>query len=277
MAGVASVEYILQYPNDFEITIFGEGTHVHYDRTRLPSVLAREKTVEDIVLDDFAWYQTHGIRARLGVRIVRIDAERKLVIDEDGGETEFDKLILATGSSPLIPDLAGLDLENVHLFHTLEDLRALEAKVSPGLKTAVVGAGGMAFDVAHGLQAHGCDVTVVSTALECLLGTGSVSGLRLVDGKEIPADLVVLAIGVKPNVALARAAGLQVARGILVNDHMQTSHPDIYAVGACTEHRGQTIDAPEPVMQQSKILAAAITGSGGAMTSDAAEGQPALH
>jgi nitrite reductase [NAD(P)H] large subunit len=260
MAGVACVEHILQYSNDFEITIFGEGTHVHYDRTRLPSVLAREKTVEDIVLDDFAWYQTHGIRARLGVRLVRIDVDRKVVIDEDRGETEFDTLILATGSIPLVPRLPGLELENVHLFHTLEDLRALEGKASPGVKAVVMGAGSMAVDVAQGLKAHGCAVTLVSTAVESLTGSGKVTGVRLPDGKEIAADLVVLALGVKPNVALARGAGLAVGRGIVVNDAMQTSHPDIYAVGACTEHRGQTIDSPEPVLRQSKILAAALTG-----------------
>ena len=277
MAGVACVEQILQSPNDFEITIFGEGTHVHYDRTRLPSVLAGENSVEDIVLDDFSWYQTHGIRARLGVRLVRIDPVRKVVMDEDRGETEFDVLILATGSSPLVPAMPGREQENVHLFHTLEDLQALTAKASPGLKTAVIGAGPMALDVARGLQAHGCEVSVVSKAVERLTGNGRVTGVRLASGEEIPAELVVLALGVQPNVALARGAGLAVGRGILVNDSLQTSHPDIYATGACTELHGQTVDAPGPVLRQSKLLAATITARYGESTPHAGQRQPTLY
>ena len=295
MAGVACVEQILKYRPNIDITIFGDETHVNYNRILLSSVLAGEKSAEEIVLNDVDWYQDNGIRARLGVRIESIDRARRVVIDSDGGVTPYDKLILATGSSAFIPPIPGVNKKNVHVFRTLYDTRELIAKSRPGCKAVVIGGGLLGLEAARGLQLRGCEVSVVhlvETLMErqldsaggeflrrkieglgirvllpkqtqALLGNGRVDGLQFASGEEIEADLVVIAAGIKPNVELGRKAGLAVRRGIVVNDYLQTSDPDIFAVGECTEHRGQTFGLVAPLMEQGKVLAATITGQRG--------------
>jgi nitrite reductase (NADH) large subunit len=295
MAGVACVEQILRYRHDFAITIIGDETHVNYNRILLSSVLAGEKSSEDIVLNDIDWYRANGIEPRFGVRVTAIDAAAHLIHGSDGAAIPFDKLILATGSRALVPPMPGTDKENVHVFRTLDDTRALLEKSWPGRKTAVIGGGLLGLEAARGLQAQGCDVTVVhlmSTLMERqldfaggaylarkmenmgvrvllgkqtteLLGNGRVEGLRFACGEELDADLVVIAAGIRPNVELGRVAGLEVRRGIVVNDFMETSHPDIYAVGECTEHRGQVFGLVAPLIEQGKVLAATITENRG--------------
>ena len=295
MAGVSCVEQILKQPHNFDITIFGDETHVNYNRILLSLVLAGEKSAEDIVINDINWYQTNGIRARLGVKVASIDREKKLVIDEDGGVTEYDKLILATGSSAFIPPIPGVDKKNVHVFRTLDDTSALLEKARPGLKTAVIGGGLLGLEAARGLQMRGCEVTVVhlmETLMDrqldatggdylkrkieslgirvmlpqqtaALFGNGRVDGLRFASGEELEADLVVIAAGIRPNAELGRKAGLEVRRGIVVNDYMETSDPHIYSVGECTEHRGQTFGLVAPLFEQGRVLASAITGNRG--------------
>ncbi len=295
MAGVACVEHILKQPHEFDITIFGDETHVNYNRILLSMVLAGEKSAEDIVLNDVDWYRCNGIDARFGVRVERIDRSERLAIDSQGRATPYDKLILATGSRALIPPIAGLDKKNVHVFRTLDDARQLIAKARQGSRAVVIGGGLLGLEAARGLQLRGCDTSVVhlmDTLMErqldatgggflrrkieslgirvllprqtqALLGNGRVEGLRFASGEEIEADLVVIAAGIKPNVELGRAAGLEVRRGIVVNDYLQTSDPAIFAVGECTEHRGQTFGLVAPLMEQGQVLAAAITGNGG--------------
>ena len=295
MAGVACVEQILKRSRDFEITIFGEETHVNYNRILLSSVLAGEKSAEDIVLNRVEWYRENGIRARLGVRVEQIDRERRVVIGNDGEVEPFDRLILATGSSAFIPPIQGVDKENVHVFRTLDDTRELISKASERTRAVVIGGGLLGLEAARGLQLRGCDVTVVhlmETLMErqldptggcflkrkieslgirvlmpkqtqAIIGNGHVDGLRFASGEEIEADLVVVAAGIKPNVGLAKSAGLEVRRGIVVNDYMETSDSDIYAVGECTEHRGQTFGLVAPLMEQGKVLADAIAGACG--------------
>ncbi|HEY6340495.1 MAG TPA: nitrite reductase large subunit NirB [Bryobacteraceae bacterium] len=293
MAGVACVEQILKRGHDFEISIFGDETHANYNRILLSSVLAGEKTADDIVLNDVNWYRQNGIRARLGVRVEWVDRERRIALTGDGAEEPFDKLILATGSSAFIPRIQGVDKDNVHVFRTLDDARALIAKGCKGVRAVVIGGGLLGLEAARGLQLRGCEVTVVhlmETLMErqldpmggaylrrkienlgirvmlpaetrAVIGNGHVDGLRFASGEEIEADLVVIAAGIKPNADLARAAGLEVRRGIVVDDYLQTSDPDIFAVGECTEHRGQTFGLVAPLMEQGKVLAAAITGN----------------
>jgi nitrite reductase (NADH) large subunit len=295
MAGVACVEQILKYQPDFDITIFGDETHVNYNRILLSMVLAGEKSAEDIVINDLDWYQSNGIRARLGVRVEQIDRDRRVAIDDNGGVTPFDKLILATGSSAFIPPIPGVEKKNVHVFRTLDDTRDLIAKARKGCKAVVIGGGLLGLEAARGLQLRGCEVSVVhlmETLMErqldasggaclrrkieglgirvllpkqtaALFGNGRVDGLRFASGEEIEADLVVIAAGIKPNVELGKRAGLDVRRGIVVNDYMQTSDVDIFAVGECTEHQGQTFGLVAPLMEQGKVLAAAITGNPG--------------
>src|SRR5579863_9725631 len=295
MAGISCVEQILKQPHDFDITIFGDETHVNYNRILLSLVLAGEKSAEEIVINDIDWYQTHDIRARLGVKIASIDRDKKVVIDENGGMTEYDKLILATGSSAFIPPIPGVDKKNVHVFRTLDDTRALLEKAQPGLKVAVIGGGLLGLEAARGLQVRGCEVTVVhlmetlmerqldATAGEylkrkieslgirvmlpqqtaALFGNGRVDGLCFASGEELEADLVVIAAGIRPNTELARKAGLEVRRGIVVNDFMETSDPSIFTVGECTEHRGQTFGLVAPLFEQGRVLASTITGNRG--------------
>src|SRR5579863_7481870 len=293
MAGVACIEQILKLSRDFDITVFGDETHVNYNRILLSSVLAGDKSADDIILNDLNWYQSNGIRARLGIKITGVDRENHLITDEDGGVTEYDKLILATGSSVFIPPIPGVDKKNVHVFRTLDDTRALLEKARPGLKTAVIGGGLLGLEAARGLQMQGCEVTVIHlmdslmerqldstggaylkrkieslgikvmlpTQTAALFGNGRVDGLRFASGEELEAELVVIAAGIRPNAELARAANLEVRRGIVVNDYMQTSDPDIYAVGECTEHRGQTFGLVAPLFEQGRVLASTITGS----------------
>ncbi len=295
MAGVACVEHILKRNPDFEITIFGDETHVNYNRILLSMVLAGEKSADEIVLNDIEWYRSNNIRARLGVKVSGIDRGSRVVIDEEGQSTLYDKLILAAGSSAFIPPIPGVNKENVHVFRTLDDTRSLLAKARKGLKTVVIGGGLLGLEAARGLQVRGCEVTVIhlmdslmerqldatggeylkrrieSLGIRVLLprqtaalvGNGHVDGLRFATGEELEAELVVIAAGIKPNAALARRAGLEVNRGIVVNDFMETSDPDIFAVGECTEHRGQTFGLVAPLFDQARVLAATITENRG--------------
>jgi nitrite reductase (NADH) large subunit len=295
MAGVACVEQILKYRHDFEISIFGDETHVNYNRILLSSVLAGEKSADEIVLNDIDWYQANGIVPRLGLRLTAVDSERQVVTAADGSETAFDRLIIATGSSALVPPIPGVDKKNVFVFRTLDDTRALLERSRPGCRAVVIGGGLLGLEAARGLQVQGCDVTVVHLAqtlmerqldaaaggylarkmenlglrvllarqTQALLGNGRVEGLRFADGEELQADLVVIAAGIRPNVDLGRAAGVEVRRGIVVNDHMETSNPNIFAVGECTEHRGQLFGLVAPLLEQGKVLAATITGNRG--------------
>ncbi len=295
MAGVACVEQILRYRHDFDITIVGDETHVNYNRILLSSVLAGEKSADDIVLNDIDWYRANRIEPRLGVRVTGIDTEGHLLHGSDGSAIPFDKLILATGSSAFVPPVPGTDKENVHVFRTLDDTRALLEKSWPGRKVAVIGGGLLGLEAARGLQVQGCQVTVVHLAPTLmerqldftggayvarkmenmgvrvllgkqtreLLGNGHVEGLRFACGEELEAELVVIAAGIRPNAELGRLAGLEVKRGILVNDFMETSQPDVFAVGECTEHRGQIFGLVAPLLEQGKVLAATITGNRG--------------
>jgi nitrite reductase (NADH) large subunit len=302
MAGVACVEHILKRSPDFEITIFGDETHVNYNRILLSMVLAGEKSADEIVLNDIEWYRSNNIRARLGVRISHIDRQARMVVDEEGEATPYDKLILATGSSAFIPPIPGVDKANVHVFRTLDDTQALLAKSRKGLKTVVIGGGLLGLEAARGLQVRGCDVTVIhlmdslmerqldATGGEylkrrieglgirvmlprqtaALFGNGHVDGVRFASGEEVEAELVVIAAGIKPNAGLGRKAGLEVDRGIVVNDFMETSDPDILAVGECTEHRGQTFGLVAPLFDQARVLAATVTGNRGPVFTAAA-------
>ncbi len=293
MAGVACVEQILKRKHDFEVTIFGDEPHVNYNRILLSSVLAGEKSADDIILNDVDWYRDNGIRAKLGVRVAAIDRANRVVQDDAGNATPFDELILATGSSAFIPQIPGVDKKNVHVFRTLDDTRALLEKSRKGCKTVVIGGGLLGLEAARGLQLRGCNVSVVhlmETLMErqldrdggfyllrkienlgirvmlqrqtqSLLGNGRVEGLKFSTGEELEADLVVIAAGIRPNADLARKAGLEVRRGVVVDDYLETSDPRIHAVGECTEHRGQTFGLVAPLMEQAKVLASSVTGS----------------
>jgi nitrite reductase (NADH) large subunit len=293
MAGVACVEQILRHRAKFDITIFGDETHVNYNRILLSAVLAGERNADEITLNEWDWYRANHIDLRVGTRIVEIDLIRKLAVADDGSTTPFDKLIIATGSTPFIPPIPGVDKEGVLTFRNLADTRSLLERSRSGARAVVIGGGLLGLEAARGLQAQGCDVTVVhlmghlmerqldpaggsylqqkmeSLGLQVLCsantreicGNGHVEAVALQDGRLLPADFVVVAAGIRPNVEIARRSGLEVRRGIVVDDYLRTSHPDIYAVGECTEHRGQLFGLVAPLIEQGKVLAAAICGN----------------
>ena len=295
MAGMSCVEQILAYGADFDITVFGDETHVNYNRVLLSSVLAGEKPDDDIVINPIEWYRKHDITLRLGVRISDVDAEARTVTGNDGSVTAYDTLLIATGSRAWLPPVDGIDKDGVFVFRTLDDTRELIGRAGPGVKAVVIGGGLLGLEAARGLQVRGCDVTVVHlvatlmdrqldetggeyllSAMEALgvqvmlgrstssiLGDGRVEGVAFVDGTKIEADLVVVAAGIRPNVDLGRRAGLAVSRGIVVNDHMETSRPDIFAVGECVEHNGTVYGLVAPLFEQAKVLAATLTGNKG--------------
>jgi nitrite reductase (NADH) large subunit len=293
MAGVACVEQILKYQPRFSITIFGDETHVNYNRILLSSVLAGERSADDIVLNSLEWYQQNGITLRLGTRVTDIDPHVKTVTSDDGAVTPYDKLLLATGSSPFMPRIEGLGRDNVFVFRTLDDTRKLLERAAPGVKAVVIGGGLLGLEAARGLQVQGCNVTVVhlmTTLMErqldanagnyltgkmedlgvrvllgrtttAIVGNGHAEGVALENGNILEADLVVVAAGIRPNVELGHKAGLAVNRGIVVNDYMETSDPDIFAAGECVEHRGVCYGLVAPLLEQGKVLAATITGN----------------
>ena len=295
MAGVACVEQILKYDRQFEITIFGDETHVNYNRILLSSVLAGERSADEITLNPLEWYVRNGIQLRLGVRVVDVNSEEKTVTGDDGSVTPYDTLLLATGSSAFKPPIEGLDKQNVFAFRTLDDTRELLQRAGPAVKAVVIGGGLLGLEAARGLQVRGCDVTVVhlmSTLMErqldpdggnyltgkmedlgvrvllrrsttAIVGDERAEGVALEDGEILEADLVVVAAGIRPNAELAYKAGVRVNRGIVVNDYMETSDPDIFAVGECVEHRGVCYGLVAPLLEQGKVLAATMTGHKG--------------
>jgi nitrite reductase (NADH) large subunit len=296
MAGMACVEQILAHGGThFTITVFGDETHVNYNRVMLSSVLAGEKAADDIVINSLDWYRSHQIDLHVGVRIVDVDAVAKTVTGSDGSVTPYDTLLLATGSNAWMPPIQGLDKDGVFAFRTLDDTRALLARSGPGTKAVVIGGGLLGLEAARGLQVQGCDVTVVhlaTTLMErqldpdgghyllgkmedlgvrvllgrtttAILGNGHVEGIALSDDSCLDVELVVVAAGIRPNVELALKAGLAVNRGVLVNDFMETSDPEIFAVGECVEHRSVCYGLIAPLMEQGKVLAATMTGNKG--------------
>jgi nitrite reductase (NADH) large subunit len=295
MAGMACVEQILKYAPQFSITVFGDETHVNYNRVLLSSVLAGEKAEDEVVIHPLEWYRRNDIDLRVGVRIVDVDAAAKTVTGNDGSVTPYDTLLLATGSSAWMPPIEGLDKDGVFVFRTLDDTRALIQRSGPATRAVVIGGGLLGLEAARGLQVQGCSVTVVHlmpTLMErqldpdggqylvgkmedlgirvllgrtttAVLGNGHVEGVALSDDGTLEADLVVVAAGIRPNVELAYKAGLTVNRGIVVNDQMETSDPDVFAVGECVEHRGVCYGLVAPLFEQGKVLAATITGNRG--------------
>jgi len=248
MSAVACAEELLKIGQAFDITIFGDEPYTNYDRALLPSVLAGERDFDSIVLNDIEWYQEHGIRTRLGIRVEEIDRVGRAVRSSDGDWTSYDKLILATGSTPVVPSVDGLNKAGVFFFGTLDGTRGIIDAASQGTRAVVIG-GRLAAEVARGLRKRGCDVTVAE--IEAVLGDGRVEAVRFTNGEEAASDLVVIAMGFRPNIQLALDAGLEVDRGVLVNDQMETSDPHIFALGGCAQCNEE---------EQAKVLAANLSG-----------------
>jgi NAD(P)H-dependent nitrite reductase small subunit len=328
MAGMKVVEDLLQIaPSAYEITVFGAEPHPNYNRILLSPVLAGEKTVQEIVLNPFEWYRDKGVKLYVDDPIVAIDRRRRTITAKSGTVVSYDRLLLATGSNPIMLPIPGNDLPGVVTFRDLQDVDLMLQAARTHKKAVVIGGGLLGLEAANGLLKQGMDVTVVhilDTLMERQLdraaatmlresleqrglkfvmpaktvailgGTPSpalratspaegevtsgndirlsiasplpegkgqggglprVSGVLFDDGREIEADLVVMAAGIRPNIELAKNAGLRCDRGVLVNDTMQTFDPSIYAVGECVQHRNSTYGLIAPLFEQANVCA----------------------
>ncbi|TDR73322.1 nitrite reductase large subunit NirB [Paludibacterium purpuratum] len=290
MAGIRTVEELLALaPELYDITVFGAEPHPNYNRILLSPVLAGEQAFQDIILNTPQWYAEHGIALHMGKTVNRIDRVRRVVIADDGTEAAYDRLLLATGSTPIMLPVPGKDLAGVISYRDIHDTEAMMAAAACKRHAVVIGGGLLGLEAANGLRLRGMDVTVVhlgdwlldrqldavagdllrqalaARGIAFLLGkqtaalvadaAGAVAGVRFQDGEEIAAELVVMAVGIRPNTALAQAAGLHCDRGIVVSDALQTFDPRIYAVGECVSHRGVAYGLVAPLFEQAKVCA----------------------
>jgi nitrite reductase (NADH) large subunit len=304
MAGMKVVEQLLEIaPKVYEITVIGAEPHPNYNRILLSPVLAGEKKVDDIILNSLDWYRDKGVALITSDPVIAIDRRARTVRTQSGRELAYDRLLLATGSKPVVLPVPGNDLDGVVTFRDLEDVDAMLEAARTHKKAVVIGGGLLGLEAANGLMKQGMDVTVVhifDTLMErqldraaaallkdslearglkfrmpaktvALLGAPSlpspanagegtdvrprVAAIRFDDGRELAADLVVMAAGIRPNIDLAKAAGLRCDRGVLVNDTMQTFDPSIYAVGECVQHRNSTYGLVAPLFEQANVCA----------------------
>ena len=265
MAGVRTLEELLKLtPDLYDITVFGAETYPNYNRIMLSPVLAGEQKIHDIILNELNWYTENRITLHLGKKVVHIDRLKKIVYADDGTMAEYDRLLLATGSTPTILPVPGNELNGVLGYRDINDTNAMIEAAEKYKHAVVIGGGLLGLEAANGLALRGMDVSVVhlmpwlmerqldedsarmlQSSLEAkglkfllekqtqkLIGNenGRVAAIRFNDGSEIPADLVVMAVGIRPNTALAESAGIYCNRGIVVNDTMQTYDPSIYSV-----------------------------------------------
>ncbi len=288
MAGCRAVEEILaRDAGRYHITIFGAEPHVNYNRIMLSPLLAGEKSFEDIVINDHSWYADNGIDLIAGDPVVKIDRQIQTITARSGRTESYDKLLLATGSDPFIIPVPGHDLPGVVTFRDMDDVGTMLRAASSGGDAVVIGGGLLGLEAAHGLSLRGMAVTVIhlmptlmerqldeaagwllKEALERrgqtiltgadtaeIYGQGKVEGVRLKDGREIPAALVVMAVGIRPNAKLAKESGLAIGRGIHVDDHMVTSDDNVLAVGECVEHNGAVYGLVAPLWEMCRSLA----------------------
>ncbi len=295
MAGVRTLEELLKIaPDLYDITVFGAEPHPNYNRIMLSPVLAGEQTLDEIILNPLSWYAEHGITLHLGQKVVSIDRQKRVVTAADGTQAEYDRLLMATGSNPFILPVPGKQLEGVIAYRDIADTNTMIETAATHRHAVVIGGGLLGLEAANGLMQRGMQVTVVHIApwlmerqlddvaarllqrslqergMSFLLGaqtqefvgdgpdgqSGRVRAVRFKDGTEVPADLVVMAAGVRPNTELAEQIGLHCQRGIVVTDTMQTvTDPRVYSVGECAAHRGIAYGLVAPLFEQGKVCA----------------------
>ncbi len=288
MAGMRTIEELLDIaPEMYDITVFGAEPYGNYNRILLSPVLAGEKTVDDIMLNDEQWYADNSVALYKGKKVSTIDRRNRKVVAEDGTTEVYDRLLLATGSHPFIIPVPGHDLPGVISFRDIHDVDTMLESSKKHKHAVVIGGGLLGLEAANGLMLQGMHVTVVhlgdtlmerqmdavsgdmlkkslekrglnflmNASTEAIVGEGCVKGVRFKDGLEIAADLVVMAVGIRPNMELAQSVGLHCERGVVVNDTLQTYDPKIYAVGECVQHRGDTYGLVAPLFEQAKVCA----------------------
>jgi nitrite reductase (NADH) large subunit len=299
MAGMRTVEELISAaPEKYDITVFGAEPYGNYNRIMLSSVLCGEKTIEDIVINDRQWYADNGICLYAGQdkSVVRIDRVNRKVYAQDGTSAAYDRLLIATGSKPVVPAIPGNDLEGVISFRDIFDVNRMLTYSRSHNKAVVLGGGLLGLEAANGLVLRGMDVTVIhsnevllnkqmdrqagemlqkeleqrglkfkmAAKTQQLIGdeNGHIKAVRFEDGSELECDLFIMAIGVRPNMALAQEAGVYCERGIVVNNTLQSYDPSIYAVGECIQHRGDTFGLVAPLFEQAKVCANHLSDHG---------------
>jgi nitrite reductase (NADH) large subunit len=283
-------------PDAYEVTIFNAEPRVNYDRIMLSPVLSGEKSFEEIVIHGDGWYIQHGITLYKGCKIKSIDREAKTVTSDTGIVADYDKLVIATGSVPFIIPVPGHDMAGVLTYRDLDDVNTMMIAAKSRGNAVVIGGGLLGLEAAAGLAEQGMKVTVIHimpTLMErqldpaaghllkkaveergitvlngantkAILGTRRVEGVELADGTIVPADIVIMAVGIRPNAALGKEAGLAINRGIVVDDQMRTSDPDVFALGECGEHRGMVYGLVAPLYEMAGILAKTLVGEAAA-------------
>lgn len=276
----------------YAVAVIGEEPRLAYNRVLLSSVLAGETGSHEIELRPADWWRHRGVTVRYGYRVTEIDTGRRELKIEGEESMEYSKLVLAVGSTPLRLNVPGADLAGVHTFRDTRDVDLLLTLAAARKRVVVVGGGLLGLEAAYGLAKAGAPVTLLhlmdrlmerqldapaADLLKTLVerkgirillnastarihGEGHVEGVELADGSRIEADAVIFAAGIRPNIALAKDAGIAVNRGIVVNDEMQTASPDIYALGECAEHRGTCYGLVEPAYEQARVLARHLAG-----------------
>ncbi|MHA6346544.1 nitrite reductase large subunit NirB [Roseivivax sp. CAU 1761] len=298
-AGMASgrvIEHLRETaPDAYDITLFNAEPRGNYNRIMLSPVLSGEKSYAEIVTHDDDWYAANGVTCRFGEHVTAIDRTRKVVVGQHG-EVAYDKLLIATGSAPFIIPVPGHDLPGVLAYRDLDDTEAMIAAAARGGRAVVIGGGLLGLEAAAGLAGRGMEVTVLhlmghlmerqldpaagyllrrdlekrgitvktKASTKAILGEHRAEAVLLEDGETLGADLVVMAVGIRPETRLATDAGLEVARGIEVDGAMRTSDPDILAVGECVEFDGQLFGLVAPLYDQAKVVAATLAGEAAA-------------
>jgi nitrite reductase (NADH) large subunit len=280
----------------YAVAVIGAEPHLAYNRVLLSSLLAGEVAAGDIVLRSADWWRARGVTLIYGRPAVAIDTAAGRVELADGSALPYSKLVLATGSHPIRLPVPGMELPGVMTFRDRADVDALLRAAKPGIRVIVIGGGLLGLEAATGLAGAGAQTTVIhlanrlmerqldaragallrqaveargiavrlGTSTQAIEGDGHVEGLRLADGEILPADLIVVACGVRPNADLARAAGLACNRGVVVDDGLSTSHAGVHAIGECAEHRGQVYGLVEPAYEHARVLARSLAGEAAA-------------
>ena len=276
----------------YAIAVIGEEPRLAYNRVLLSSLLADEVSATDVELKPARWWRDRGVTLRYGVRATAVDAAARNVTLAGGTRLSFSKLVFATGSQPIKPDIPGMDLPGVLTFRDVDDVNAIAAAKAAGTRVVVIGGGLLGLEAAYGLAKAGARVTLLhlmdrlmerqldhraalmlQRAVEArgiavrlqaqtarIAGNGKVEGVELHDGTTIAADAVVVAVGIRANAALARTAGIEVGRGIVVDDHLETNAAGVHAIGECAEHRGCCYGLVEPAYEQAQLLARRLAG-----------------
>ncbi len=291
MAGAKLLEELMaSCPGKYDIIVFGNEPYGNYNRIMLSPLLSGEKTLEEIMIFDRPWYEEHNITLHVGPdkAVAHINRTHKTVTTQDGQTTHYDRLIIATGSKPFILPIEGKDLNGVMSFRDISDVEKMLKACDQHKKAVVIGAGLLGLEAAMGLCGRGMDVTVVHSnviplnrQLDVEAGellqqelqsrglhfkmnaktqriagdeNGQVTAIHFADGSSLQTDIVIMAIGIRPNMQLALDAGIHCEKGIVVSDTLQTYDPTIYALGECIQHRGGTFGLVAPLYEQAKVL-----------------------